>query len=223
MARVHQAAHRLWFGPVVIILFGWVLRLLASTVFLGPSAGFSFLIQGAYNAAPLVLAVGVILYLPAVRWLVDCVLLQLPLVGETARDLSLYQFTKCFQYLYNGGVSAPDILRLASGAVGNTYIRGRLASAAAEVGDKGQTFAEALRDKILWPGDYIAHLSNGEVSGQLDVTLGKLAEERKEALETRVEIVRRIVEPIVMYVTIFAILLTIWSIVEAHGGHLFGK
>ena len=57
----------------------------------------------------------------------------------------------------------------------------------------------------LWPPNYIQQLSSGEISGQFEEALDTLARERKEALVTRVQYVRKIVEPAVAYVVALAI------------------
>ena len=211
MARVHRAAHMLWMGPVAIILFGWLVRGLMWTVLVDIQHGLAFYWTCVRGAWPAALVIVLLVYAPPLRRMFDRACLNLPLIAETVRDLCLYQFTTCFRFLYQGAVSAPDMVRLAAGAVDNSWLARRLAAAAAAV-EQGTTFAEALRGKMVWPAGYLARLSEGELSGQLEEVLERLARERKEALEYRVGIVRRAVEPAVGFVTIFAIALTAYQI-----------
>jgi type II secretory pathway component PulF len=113
-----------------------------------------------------------------------------------------------------GVVSAPEIIRLAGTAVGNRYLAPRLASAAEQV-EEGAKFAEALREKMGWPAGFIERVSEGELSGQLESVLESLANERKEALETRVARVRKAVGRLVAYATILAIAWEIYAIALA--------
>lgn len=210
LARVRRAAHMMWMSPVVIIVFGWLIRFVLwwAIADLGLALMFG---RGCVSAALPVLAVVLLfLYVPPLRELVDRAALGIPVISETVRDLSLYRFTMCFKYLYIGAVPAREIVALAANAVGNTFISRQLRSAAEQVGS-GATFAESLGPKMRWPEGFVAQLSQGEISGKLSTVLEDLARQRKEALETRVEVVRKIVEPVVAYVTITAIAWTVFQ------------
>lgn len=220
LARVWRSAHMLWMSPAIITVFGWVIIVILWTYFVGWHHGYVHLVRYVHTALRIVVPVLAFLYVPPLRKLVDGVILLLPIVGPTVRDLSLYQFTSCFRYLYIGAVSAQDIVRHAARAAGNTHLRAKLTSAVEAV-QQGHAFAEALGPVITWPEGFIGELANAEVSGQLEGTLDKLAQERKEALETRVNAVRQVTDRLFGYATVLAIvlnLLAIFEMLRARGG-----
>ncbi len=215
MAKVHRAAHMLWMGPVAIVATGWVIRGLLRAYFVGIGSCISFYVDRILFALPFMLVIMLLIHVRLLRRLMDALVLHLPLIAETVRDLSLYQFTTCFRFLYMGAISAPEMVRLAGEAVGNTHLSRRLRAAAVEI-EEGSGFAESLGPRIIWPPDYINSLSQAEASGQLDAVLERLARERKEALETRVEAVRKFVEPAVTYVIVLAIVMELLGLVGSY-------
>ena len=110
-----------------------------------------------------------------IRVAMDRITLELPLLSETVRDVSLYRFTICFRALYMGGLSAVEMIRLAAQSVGNSALRKRLASAVASL-EAGRTFAEALEPCVRWPDGFIPRIDEAEQSGQLAPTLGEAGE-----------------------------------------------
>lgn len=220
LGRVRMSAHKLWLVPVSITVFGWVCIICMWTWFFGIGRGFEVFLGYVRFSAPMVFIVLSCIYVPPLRQALDAVLLGLPLITETVRDLCLYQFTSCFRYLYIGALRAPDIVRYASGAVGNSVLRRKL-GAAAEAVEAGSKFAEALAPVTHWPGGYINELESGEVSGSLETILNKLADERKEALEQRVAAIRAVTDRIFGFATVMAIAfaaLQIARMLQTRGG-----
>ncbi len=195
MAQVKRAVFKLWFNPVMIVAAFWI----AATALVGPS----FLMGRLQTWVPIVMVILGFLYLPPLRRMLDRAVIHLPLIGEIARDLALYQFTMCFNYLYIGAVSAPEIVRSAARAVGNSEISRRITGAATQV-ERGTSFAEALKPAYWWPGGYIESIALAEEAGQLQDVLQRLAQQRKEALESRVDKVRRVLEPLAFYAALAA-------------------
>jgi len=220
LGQARLSAHKLWLVPAVITVFGWVCIICMWTWFLGIGRGFDVFAGYVRFAAPVVFIVIACIYVPPLRSALDGILLAVPLVAETVRDLSLYQFTSCFRYLYIGAVHAPDMMRYAAGAVGNGVLRRKLGGAAEPV-ERGSRFAEALEPTMRWPGAYISELEAGEIGGQLETVLNKLAEERKEALETRVAAIRQVTDRLFGFATAMSIALNALAIgraLQARGG-----
>jgi len=217
LARVQRAAHRLWRNPVAVVLFGWLIRALLRLYFLGAGSALLFCAGRLRYAAPVVAAVLVALYVPEGRRWVDRLCLHVPLVAEMVRDLSLYQFTRCLHLLYVGAVGPAEAVRLAANAMSNRHLAAQIAPAAEDV-RRGMKFSEALAGRrVLWPGDFIARLSQGEVAGQIEPVLARLAQDRRDALETRAAAVRQVLDRLVAAVTFLAITFEIYHIVMALG------
>jgi len=79
-------------------------------------------------------------------------------------------------------------------------------------------FSEALAGRrVLWPGDFITRLSQGEVAGQIEPVLARLAQDRRDALERRAAVLRQVLDRLVAAVTLLAITFEIYHIVMALG------
>ncbi len=211
IARMAHAVNMLWLSPLIILSFGWVVNFSLILWFEGRDEALAYLAVTAVGLLPPLAIILAFLLIPPLRQVLDRLLLVIPFAAETVLQLSVYQFTTCFRYLYIGAVSAQEIVRLAAGAVSNSYVRGRVAVAAEPVA-KGQSFAEALVHRIHWPPDYIETIANAETSGQLESVLNTLAEEQQFALELRVRTIRNIVERILFYVVVGSIVATILGI-----------
>ena len=220
LGRARLSAHKLWLVPACITVFAWLCIICMWTWFGGIGRGFDVFYGYVRFSAPIVFVVLAVVYVPPLRRLLDAVLLGLPLISETVRDLCLYQFTSCFRYLYIGAVRAPEIVRYAAAAAGNSVLRRKLSAAAGAV-EEGKKFAEALAPVMRWPGGYINELRTGEISGQLEAVLNQLAEERKEALEARVAAVRAVTDRLFAFAAMMAIAaaaLQIMGTLKAGGG-----
>ncbi len=203
MAQVKRAVFKLWFNPLMIVVAFWVATAALLGVFRGAGDAEMYLFGKVKSCLPPVLVLLGFIHLPPLRHLLDQAVIHIPFIGEIVRDLSLYKFTTCFNYLYIGAVSAPEIVRSAARAIGNSEISRRITGAAARV-EKGSPFAEALRPAYWWPSGYIESIAVAEEAGQLQDTLQRLAHQRKELLESRVDKVRRVLEPLVFYVSVTA-------------------
>ncbi len=195
MAQIKRAIFKLWFSPLMIIVAFWI----ATALILGPG----YLVAQAQSCAPLALVILGFIYVPPLRRILDCTIIHIPFLGEIARDLALYQFTICFNYLYIGAVSAPEIIRSAARAVGNSEISRRIAGTASRV-EKGSSFADALRPAFWWPSGYIESIAVAEEAGQLQEILERLAQQHKEVLESRLDKMCRAVTMLVFYVSLAA-------------------
>jgi type II secretory pathway component PulF len=204
MAAVWKTVNMLWIGPSTIIAFGWLIRGFIRLYRYGPPQAFQFWGDCLISILKIVAVVAIIRFIPPVRRAFDAAIMHLPIAGETARDLIIYRFTSCFRYLYMGAVPAWEMVGMAADATGNTHVTKRLKVAAKRV-EAGDKFADALAPAEHWPSGYIAGLSAAETSGSLDSMLDKLATERRQALESRVDKVRKTIEPLIMYVVALTI------------------
>jgi type II secretory pathway component PulF len=198
MAAVRRTANMLWMGPAAIIVFGWLIRGLLRLYVGGPPEALQFWGGCLTSVLWIVAVVAVVRLVPPVRRAFDAAILHIPVFGETARDLAIYRFTSCFRYLYIGAVPAWDMVGMAADATGNSSVTRKLKIAAKRV-QAGEKFATALAPAEHWPSGYISGLSAAETSGSLDSMLDKLATERREALESRVDKIRKVIEPLIMY------------------------
>ncbi len=204
MARLRRTAHMMWLGPAIILAFGAFVRMMLRLYFAGTKDTLALLRDEALFILPLVAVILLFVCAAPLRRIVDRILLAIPVVSETMRDLAVCQFTRCFQLLYAGGATPQTVVRLAANAVGNTHYRQRLRSAADEVA-QGAAFSDAIEPRAQWPAGYMDNFRAAETSGEIETELEHLARRVRQDLELRIEAARRITQRIAAFAVMMAV------------------
>lgn len=125
--------------------------------------------------------------------------LQIPIVGEIFRYFSLSEFCRALGTLISGGIPLVSALETAVQSVGNRHIGNRLLPMIDEVRE-GYAFNEALDRTEVFPYLAINMVKVGESTGSLDEMLTSVSDYFDESVETRVQRLLTLVEPIMMVV-----------------------
>lgn len=112
--------------------------------------------------------------LPSVRRPITLWLLRLPVIGQSVREANLGRFCRALATLLSGGVSLSASLGMASQAVTNSVLTGRLLQAGQEV-MVGRGLADALEASGCLPADGLAMLRVGERTGRLASAFNQIA------------------------------------------------
>ena len=142
----------------------------------------------------------------------DHVRLKIPLVGEIFHQFSLSEFCRSLSTLVAGGIPLVTGLETATSAVGNSFIGERIRPAIDEV-RQGQSFHDALDRTEVFPKISIDMIKVGEATGSLDDMLNSVSDYFDERVETRVQRLLTLVEPmmlIVMGVLVALLLVSIY-------------
>jgi type IV pilus assembly protein PilC len=131
-------------------------------------------------------------------WL-DQVSLALPVLGQVLRKAAVARFTRTLSVLTRAGVPLVEALPSATGACGNRVYAANLEGLRSQVA-AGSSLQRALRQTGAFPERVIQMVAIGEESGMLDDMLGKVADFYEEEVETRVEGLSRLIEPLIMAV-----------------------
>ncbi len=112
--------------------------------------------------------------LPATN--IDRIMLRLPLVSHIERQRSLSEFGDLLANLLNAGLPIVQALDQTACAMRNGLYRRELERLSLNA-RQGNPIGPALREETtgLWPREFSAAVSTGEVSGALDATLSRLA------------------------------------------------
>lgn len=142
------------------------------------------------------------------RLFFDKLRLQIPLVGDIFHKFALSEFCRSLSTLIAGGIPIVSGLEIATNAVGNTYIGGRIRPSLDEV-RQGRAFHDALDQTQVFPPISIDMIKVGEATGSLDEMLSSVSDYFDENVETRVQRLLTLVEPIMLIVmgTLIALLL----------------
>lgn len=114
------------------------------------------------------------------RYILDAILVHLPLIGKGIRELALSRYCKTFSIMLKAGVPILECARMATDSTANAVIRNRLAGAyeKARVGEEmSKGFSRSL------PAEFISIWEIGEESGELDESAARLGDMHAENAE----------------------------------------
>ena len=133
------------------------------------------------------------------REAIDRLRLRIPLVGIIFHYFALGEFCRSLATLIAGGIPLLSALETAVSAVGNAFIAGRLRPSIAEVRE-GQAFYESIERTGTFPNISIDMIKVGEATGSLEEMLNSVADYLDERVETRMQRLLSLVEPVMLIV-----------------------
>ncbi len=136
---------------------------------------------------------------PAQRALLDRLLLQLPWAGASIRKFATAQLARTLATLLGGGIPLVNSLKIAGSAMTNRYLSAEIAEVTRRVRE-GQSFANALLVRGVFPDVAVKMVEVGESTGALQEMLNSLADFYDEEIETEVARFITIIEPVVLVV-----------------------
>lgn len=130
---------------------------------------------------------------------VDSWKLKVPFVGPILHRFSLSEFSRSLATLLAGGIPLVPSLEVAIDAVGNRFIRDRLHPTIDGVCE-GKAFYETLEASGVVTDIAIDMVKVGESTGALDEMLNEVSQFLDEEIETRLERMLTLIEPILLIV-----------------------
>ena len=124
-------------------------------------------------------------------------LLKVPVIKNLIQKIAIARFARTFAALMSAGVSVLDSLEVTGGAIGNKVIEGELREAAKEV-KNGKQLSEPLSRSAHFPPIVAQMLVVGEETGQIDTVLIKVADFYEEEVDTVIESLSSIIEPLLI-------------------------
>jgi len=133
---------------------------------------------------------------PITHWIV----LRLPIVGPTVRDVNLARFAMVMGTMLKSGIPITQAIQITSEVLENHYYRSILKTALSRV-TEGVPLSEGLLDSPrLFPKIVSRMISVGERSGRLEEVLKYLAEFYDLEVQTTMRNLANILEPILLVV-----------------------
>lgn len=129
----------------------------------------------------------------------DSVRLRFPLLGKLVRKIAITRFASTFAQLLSSGVPIIQAMSIVGVATGNKVIGKAILDARARV-EQGKTISETLKSNKEFPSMLIHMLSAGEQTGKMEEMLKKLAEFYQEEVDTMLEGLTSMLEPLLMVV-----------------------
>ena len=187
-------------GQIIIDLGGPDAELpLITKIMLGIS---NFIISFWYILFPVigVCCVGIKKYLatPQGKTKFHIAILKLPAVSTIIKKVAVARFARTYASLIGAGVSVIEALSITSRAVGNKVYESALQEACARL-ENGEQLSRVIEEKSdLFPSILAQMLAVGEETGQTDTVLAKVADFYEEEVDTAIESISSIIEPVMI-------------------------
>jgi len=147
---------------------------------------------------------GVVFYLfrayrnsPNGRRTTDRLLLRMPILGNVLRKAAIARFSRTLGTLVSSGVAILDGLDITARTAGNKVVEDAVLQSRASIAG-GETIAEPLKRSDVFPPMVIQMINVGEQTGGLDEMLEKIADFYDDEVESAVEALTSVIEPIMI-------------------------
>ncbi|MGV7220494.1 MAG: type II secretion system F family protein [Nitrospinales bacterium] len=128
---------------------------------------------------------------------IDRLALKLPVFGILIQKVSVAKFSRTLGTLISSGVPLIEGMDICARTAGNKIIEGAILSTIVSV-KEGETIAAPLAREQVFPPMVIQMIDVGESAGALDTMLGKIADFYDEEVDTAVEGLTALLEPMLM-------------------------
>ena len=194
----------------VITLLLWKVVPIFATLFLGLGVDLplptrivimlSNFVGSIFGLMILVVIVGLVIGLkvwhgtPQGRFILDGVLLKLPLVGILLRKIAVARFTRTLGTLISSGVPILEGLDITARTAGNAVIEKALGLVRKAL-EQGKNLADPLKETNVFPGMVTQMIGVGEQTGAMDAMLQKIADFYEEEVDAAVKDLLAALEP----------------------------
>jgi type IV pilus assembly protein PilC len=128
------------------------------------------------------------------RYILDGVLLKMPLVGILLRKIAVARFTRTLGTLISSGVPILEGLDITARTAGNAVIEKALGQVRRAL-EQGKNLADPLKDTNVFPGMVTQMIGVGEQTGAMDAMLQKIADFYEEEVDAAVKDLLAALEP----------------------------
>lgn len=136
---------------------------------------------------------------PRGKYQFHSLLLRLPILKVIIIKVAISRFSRTFASLASAGVGVLDALEVTGGAIGNKVIQSELDEAAKAV-QNGKPLSEALAHSKHFPPIVCQMLAVGEETGKIDTVLVKVADFYDEEVDTVIDSLSSILEPVMIII-----------------------
>jgi len=159
----------------------------------------------------LIFAIRIQLRSDAGRLLLDRIRLRMPLFGPIFRNLAVARFCRVLGTLLKNGVPILKSLEISRQATGNRVLSDAIETATDNI-SSGQTLAVPLTACGHFPRNVTEMISVAEESNSLDTVLVNIANGLEKETTRRLDLMVRLVEPLMLLVMAVGVLLVVMSL-----------
>jgi type IV pilus assembly protein PilC len=199
-------------GAVIILLL-WKVVPIFATLFAGLQVdlplptrivmGMSAFVGSIWGLLIVIVFVGVCFGLsawyqtPTGRYVLDSVLLKLPLIGILLRKIGVARFTRTLGTLISSGVPILDGLDITARTSGNAVLERALQKTRKAV-EAGRTLVDPLKETEVFPTMVTQMIGVGEQTGAMDAMLSKIADFYEDEVDAAVKDLLTAMEPLMI-------------------------
>ena len=199
-------------GGVIVLLLWKVVPIFAS-LFAGLGVdlplptriviGMSNFVGSIFGLLIVVVAVGGIIGLkiwygtPQGRFVLDTIVLKLPILGMLMRKIAVARFTRTLGTLISSGVPILEGLDITARTSGNAVVERALFQVRKAL-EEGKSLTEPLKESAVFPGMVTQMIAVGEQTGAMDAMLSKIADFYEDEVDTAVKDLLTALEPIMI-------------------------
>jgi type IV pilus assembly protein PilC len=152
----------------------------------------------------LVIAIGGVIFglkvwygTPQGRFVLDTIILKLPILGILMRKIAVARFTRTLGTLISSGVPILEGLDITAKTAGNAVVERALQQVRKSL-EEGKSLTEPLKESEVFPGMVTQMIAVGEQTGAMDAMLSKIADFYEEEVDAAVKDLLTALEPIMI-------------------------
>lgn len=136
---------------------------------------------------------------PQGRFVLDTIVLKLPVLGILMRKIAVARFTRTLGTLISSGVPILEGLDITAKTSGNAVVEKALQKVRRSL-EEGKSLTEPLKDSEVFPGMVTQMIAVGEQTGAMDAMLQKIADFYEEEVDAAVKDLLTALEPIMIVI-----------------------
>src|SRR5713226_4626133 len=134
---------------------------------------------------------------PQGRFVLDTIVLKLPILGLLMRKIAVARFTRTLGTLISSGVPILEGLDITARTAGNAVVERALQKVRRSL-EEGKSLTEPLKESEVFPGMVTQMIAVGEQTGAMDAMLQKIADFYEEEVDAAVKDLLIALEPIMI-------------------------
>jgi len=134
---------------------------------------------------------------PQGRFVLDTIVLKLPILGILMRKIAVARFTRTLGTLISSGVPILEGLDITAKTAGNAVVERALQKVRKSL-EEGKSLTEPLKESEVFPGMVTQMIAVGEQTGAMDAMLQKIADFYEEEVDAAVKDLLTALEPIMI-------------------------
>jgi len=134
---------------------------------------------------------------PQGRYLMDSLILKLPVLGLLMRKIAVARFTRTLGTLIASGVPILEGLDITARTSGNAVVERALFQVRKAL-EEGKSLTEPLKECAVFPGMVTQMISVGEQTGAMDAMLQKIADFYEDEVDSAVKDLLTALEPVMI-------------------------